>query len=112
MHGPRLQIAAQAASRQPTVLPLPSGTSQHRSTPPQQPTPTRPPTHHLANPVPNPAGEVVPASVADNLMRLIGEGTGEEGAEEADRELRAAVVEAYLDLLDRPKLPAVLLKVQ
>ena len=49
--------------------------------------------------------------MADNLMRLIAEGTGEEGEEEADRELRAAAVESYLDLLDRPKLPAVLLKV-
>ena len=57
-----------------------------------------------------PAGEVVPASLADNLTRLIAEGTGEED-EGADRELRAGAVESYLDLLDRPKLPHVLLKV-
>ena len=56
------------------------------------------------------AGEVVPASLADNLTRLIAEGTGEED-EGADRELRAGAVESYLDLLDRPKLPHVLLKV-
>ena len=53
----------------------------------------------------------MPPGVADNLMRLIAEGAGEEGDEEADRELRAGAVEAYLDLLDRPKLPPVLLKV-
>jgi AP-4 complex subunit epsilon-1 len=53
---------------------------------------------------------VVPASLADNLTRLIAEGTGEED-EGADRELRAGAVESYLDLLDRPKLPHVLLKV-
>jgi AP-4 complex subunit epsilon-1 len=53
---------------------------------------------------------VVPASLADNLTRLIAEGTGEED-EGADRELRAGAVEAYLELLDRPKLPHVLLKV-
>jgi AP-4 complex subunit epsilon-1 len=56
------------------------------------------------------AGEVVPPSLADNLTRLIAEGTGEED-ENADRELRAGAVEAYLDLLDKPKLPRVLLKV-
>ncbi|KAL4452296.1 hypothetical protein ABPG75_007958 [Micractinium tetrahymenae] len=56
------------------------------------------------------AGEVVPASLADNLTRLIAEGTGEED-EGADEELRAGAVEAYLELLDRPKLPPVLLKV-
>ncbi|KAI3438155.1 hypothetical protein D9Q98_000593 [Chlorella vulgaris] len=54
--------------------------------------------------------EVVPASLADNLTRLIAEGTGEED-EGADRGLRAGAVEAYLELLDRPKLPHVLLKV-
>lgn len=53
----------------------------------------------------------MPASLADNLTRLIAEGTGEED-EAADRELRAGAVEAYLELLDRPKLPRVLLKVR
>lgn len=59
---------------------------------------------------PRRAGEVVPASLADNLTRLIAEGTGEED-EGADQELRAGAVEAYLELLDKPKLPPVLLKV-
>ncbi len=49
--------------------------------------------------------------MADNLMRLLAEGTGEDGEEGVDRELRSAAVEAYFELLDRPKLPAVLLKV-
>ncbi len=52
----------------------------------------------------------MPSSLADNLTRLIAEGTGEED-EAADRELRAGAVEAYLELLDKPKLPRVLLKV-
>lgn len=52
----------------------------------------------------------MPPSLADNLTRLIAEGTGEED-DSADRELRAGAVEAYLDLLDKPKLPRVLLKV-
>lgn len=56
------------------------------------------------------AGEVVPSSLADNLTRLIAEGTGEED-EAADCELRGGAVEAYLELLDKPKLPRVLLKV-
>lgn len=55
-------------------------------------------------------GEVVPPSLGDNLTRLIAEGTGDED-EGADRELRAGAVEAYLALLDKPKLPRVLLKV-
>lgn len=57
------------------------------------------------------AGEVVPANLADNLTRLIAEGTGEED-EGADEELRAGAVEAYLELLEKPKLPPVLLKVR
>lgn len=43
-------------------------------------------------------------------MRLIAEGAGEED-EQADTELRAQAVRSYLDLLDKPKLSAVLLKV-
>lgn len=66
---------------------------------------------HLAPMIPAPAaGEVVPPSLGDSLTRLLAEGTGEED-EGADRELRAGAVEAYLELLDRPKLPRVLLKV-
>lgn len=53
---------------------------------------------------------MVPSSLADNLTRLIAEGTGEED-EAADCELRGGAVEAYLELLDKPKLPRVLLKV-
>lgn len=53
----------------------------------------------------------MPPSLADSLTRLIAEGTGEED-EEADRRLRAGAVAGYLALLDRPKLPRVLLKVR
>lgn len=56
------------------------------------------------------AGDLIPSKVADNLMRLIAEGTGEDG-DEGDTELRSSAAMSYLDLLDRPKLPAVLLKV-
>jgi hypothetical protein len=52
----------------------------------------------------------VPPSLADNLTRLIAEGTGEED-EGADEELRAGAASAYLALLERPKLPRVLLRV-
>lgn len=52
----------------------------------------------------------MPPSLADSLTRLIAEGTGEED-EDADRALRAGAVQGYLALLDRAKLPRVLLKV-
>ncbi len=55
-------------------------------------------------------GDVVPPQLANSLMRLIAEGAGEED-EQADTELRAQAVRSYLDLLDKPKLSAVLLKV-
>lgn len=55
-------------------------------------------------------GDVVSPQLANSLMRLIGEGGGEED-EQADTELRAQAVRSYLDLLDKPKLSAVLLKV-
>mmetsp|Transcript_3426 Transcript_3426/g.5283 ORF Transcript_3426/g.5283 Transcript_3426/m.5283 type:complete len:1070 (-) Transcript_3426:374-3583(-) len=56
------------------------------------------------------AGEVVRPDVAQNLMSLIAEGTGDEESEEADIELRRDAVEIYAALLDRPpaKIPKVL----
>ena len=55
-------------------------------------------------------GEVVEPALADNLMRLIAEGAGEED-EAADAELRAQAVSSYLALLEKPKLPDILLQV-
>lgn len=55
-------------------------------------------------------GEVVPQQLAHNLMRLIAEGAGEED-EGADAELRSQAVQSYLELLNRPRLPSILLKV-
>lgn len=55
-------------------------------------------------------GDVVSPQLANSLMRLIAEGAGEED-EQADTELRAQAVRSYLDLLDKPNLSAVLLKV-
>ena len=54
-------------------------------------------------------GDVVKPAAAHNLMRLIGEGSGEDAA---DATLRASAVAAYLELLaTKPKLPKVLLEV-
>jgi AP-4 complex subunit epsilon-1 len=53
-------------------------------------------------------GDVVKPTVAHNLMRLIGEGSGDVGADET---LRKSAVNSYLKLLQTPKLPKVLLKV-
>ena len=55
-------------------------------------------------------GDVVSPQLANNLMKLIAEGAGEED-EQADTELRAQAVRSYLDLLDKPHLSPVLLKV-
>ncbi len=55
-------------------------------------------------------GDVVSPQLANSLIRLIAEGAGEED-DQADTELRAQAVASYLDLLDKPKLSAVLLKV-
>ena len=49
-------------------------------------------------------------ALADNLMRLIAEGAGEDD-EAADTELRAQAVSSYLALLEKPNLPDILLKV-
>lgn len=56
------------------------------------------------------AGDLVPAKVAQDLMRLIAEGAGEED-EDADSQLRSSAVESYLQILGEPKLPSVLLQV-
>ena len=52
-------------------------------------------------------GEVVPDKMAHNLTRLIAEGD-----DAADAEMRSEVVATYLDLLQQPKLPGVLLMVR
>jgi AP-4 complex subunit epsilon-1 len=54
-------------------------------------------------------GDLVRPEVAQNLLRLIGEGSGED--DDGDITLRRDAVETYLDLLDKPVLPAVLVKV-
>mmetsp|Transcript_47898 Transcript_47898/g.89251 ORF Transcript_47898/g.89251 Transcript_47898/m.89251 type:complete len:978 (-) Transcript_47898:454-3387(-) len=56
------------------------------------------------------AGDLVKEVVAHNLMRLIAEGAGDEDAD-ADHELRVSAVESYMELLKKPKLPEVLLKI-
>ena len=56
-------------------------------------------------------GEVVEPALADNLMRLIAEGAGDDD-ETADAELRAQAVSSYLSLLEKPKLPNILLQVR
>ena len=48
------------------------------------------------------------SEVAHNLMRLIAEGTEDE---DTDNELRLDAVSAYLELLDKPHLPDVLVKI-
>lgn len=55
-------------------------------------------------------GDVVPQQLAHNLMRLVAEGAGEED-EGADAELRSQAVQSYLELLAKPRLPSILLKV-
>ena len=56
-------------------------------------------------------GDVVEPALADNLMRLIAEGAGEDDPT-ADAQLRAEAVASYLDLLEDPKLPDILLRVR
>ena len=53
-------------------------------------------------------GSLVRKEVAHNLMRLIAEGTDDE---ETDLELRLDAVTSYLDLLDKPHLPDILVKI-
>ena len=46
--------------------------------------------------------------VAHNLMRLIAEGTEDD---ETDAELRLDAVSSYLELLEKPHLPDILVKI-
>uniref|UniRef100_A0AAV1VMN1 Clathrin/coatomer adaptor adaptin-like N-terminal domain-containing protein n=1 Tax=Peronospora matthiolae TaxID=2874970 RepID=A0AAV1VMN1_9STRA len=51
-------------------------------------------------------GDLVRSEVAHNLLRLIAEGSGED--EDQDMELRRDAVDTYLELLERPVLPDIL----
>ncbi len=53
-------------------------------------------------------GALVRKEVAHNLMRLIAEGTDDE---DTDMELRLDAVSTYVDLLDKPHLPDILVKI-
>ncbi|CAN0028204.1 unnamed protein product [Ectocarpus sp. 6 AP-2014] len=55
------------------------------------------------------AGDMVKPEVAHNLMQLIAEGSGED--EDADVELRRNAVDSYLDLLETPAVPDLLMQV-
>lgn len=54
-------------------------------------------------------GDVVAPQFAQNLMTLIAEGSGDVDADDAG--LRLEAVESYLQLLEKPKLPQILLQV-
>jgi AP-4 complex subunit epsilon-1 len=54
------------------------------------------------------SGDMVSPQVAQNLMSLIAEGTGE--SEEADIQLRQAAVDVYVNLLMESKLPRILIE--
>lgn len=56
------------------------------------------------------AGDLVNIKVADNLMRLIAEGFGEDD-DTADCQLRSSAVESYLRIIGEPKLPSAFLQV-
>ncbi|RHY08872.1 hypothetical protein DYB37_000512, partial [Aphanomyces astaci] len=51
-------------------------------------------------------GDLVKVEVAHNLMRLIAEGSGDD--EDQDAELRRDAVDTYLELLEKPVLPDIL----
>ena len=55
-------------------------------------------------------GDVVEPVLADNLMRLIAEGAGQND-EIADTEMRSHAVTSYLAPLEKPQLPDILLQV-
>ena len=57
------------------------------------------------------AGELVSLSIAQNLMSLLAEGGGDDDEEE-DNAMRAAAVETFVNLLDEPQMPPVLLQVR
>ena len=61
--------------------------------------------HHV---IPTSGGDMVRQEVAHNLMRLIAEGTEDETA---DMELRQDAVSTYIELLDKPHLPDILIKI-
>jgi len=52
-------------------------------------------------------GELVRTDVAHNLMRLIAEGSGDD--DDADAELRRFAAATYYEMLDKPKLPDILI---
>tara|TARA_B100000524_G_C23634057_1_gene364260 strand:- start:377 stop:1489 length:1113 start_codon:yes stop_codon:yes gene_type:complete len=54
-------------------------------------------------------GELVRADLAHNLMRLIAEGLGED--DDADMAMRAFASQTYFQLLEKPKLPDILVQV-
>jgi AP-4 complex subunit epsilon-1 len=54
-------------------------------------------------------GGAADPDAANNLMRLVAEGTGEDDA--ADVELRGQAAESYLSLLSKPNVPDVLVQV-
>ena len=58
--------------------------------------------------IPYPGGSLVRKEVAHNLMRLIAEGSEDEAA---DLELRQDAVSTYIELLDKPHLPDILIKI-
>eukprot|EP00899_Mesostigma_viride_P027947 jgi/Mesvir1/8337/Mv12598-RA.1 len=55
-------------------------------------------------------GDLVRPELAHNLLRLIAEGSGEED-DDADTQLRESAVASYLELLEEPQLPTILLQV-
>eukprot|EP00056_Hartaetosiga_gracilis_P012748 m.203964 g.203964 ORF g.203964 m.203964 type:complete len:1265 (+) comp13738_c0_seq1:100-3894(+) len=55
------------------------------------------------------AGDLVDADIAHNLMRLIAEGSDEDD-EEQEAELRSFAAESYINLLEEPSLPDVLVQ--
>eukprot|EP00049_Salpingoeca_infusionum_P018063 m.355581 g.355581 ORF g.355581 m.355581 type:complete len:1244 (+) comp17286_c0_seq1:170-3901(+) len=53
------------------------------------------------------SGDLMDESIAHNLMRLLAEGTEDE---DEDAELRLVVAESYIDLLEEPNLPDILVQ--
>ena len=53
------------------------------------------------------AGALVQEGVAHNLMRLLAEGTEDE---QADEDLRRFAVSSFMDLLEKPHIPDILLR--
>lgn len=55
-------------------------------------------------------GDLVKPEVANNLMRLIAEGSGED--DDADQELRTEAVETFLELIGKQNLSNILKQVR